>query len=217
MLRSGPVVALRELDTIAPGGLLERLYVRDDLLVTAQDLAGHTWWIPAEAVWLDADVARPPEHPRSIGLATATGRDRAVIAGLSDRLGWEAVQALERGDDLPPAIAVDEPVPADVVVLDGRLSHDVPTVVVVGADFVRWGAGATWDGAVRRAIFGDDGNPHLASELSQMVDQLALRALGVVAVDLDTPLLRRAGIIRCSVQLVASNGLGRAWYASTVD
>lgn len=217
MLRSGPVVALRELDTITPGGLLERLYVRNDLLVTAQDQAGHTWWIPAEAVWLDVDGPGHPEHPRSIGLATATSRERATVAGLSDRLGWEAVKAFERGDDLPPAIAVTEPVPSDVVVLDGRLAHDVPTVVVMGADFVRWAAGSTWDGAVRRALYGDDGNPNLAAELSQMVDLLAVRSLGIVAVDLDTPLLRRAGIVRCSVQLVASNGSGRAWYAPTVD
>lgn len=217
MMRSGPVVALRELDTVRPGGLLERLYVRNHLLVTAEDQAGHTWWIPAEAVWLDADGANHPEHPRPIGLATATSRERATVAGLSDRLGWEAVTAFERGDDLPPAIAVTEPVPSDVVVLDGRLAHDVPTVVVVGADFVRWAAGSSWDGAVRRALYGDDGTPNLADELSHMVDSLARRALGIVTVDLDTPLLRRAGIVRCSVQLVASNGSGRAWYAPAVD
>jgi hypothetical protein len=146
-------------------------------------------------------------------MATAATQERAIVAGLSDRLGWEAAVELERGTDLPPALGVSQPV-ADsgsgtVLVLDGRLGHSVPTVVLLGADFVRWGAGATWDGAVRRALYGDDGNPSVDLELVAMTEMLGTRGLGVVAVDLDTPLLRRAGIVRTSVQLIAANVLGR--------
>ena len=210
-------MAIRERDTVALGSLRERWYVGGDLLVSALDSDGHTWWIPADAVWIDSDGVSHPEHPRPVGLATAPDRDRALLAGLSDRLGWEAVLEFERGGNLPPALGLDEPVPDHVVVLDGRLGHDVPTVVVMGADFVRWAAGSSWDGALRRALYGDHGHPDVSAELELMSGTLASRGLSVVAVDLDTPLLRRAGIVRCSVQLVASNGSGRAWYAAPVE
>ena len=193
MLRSGPIVALRERDTVALGSLQERGYVTGDLLVTSRDLAGESWWVPAESVWVDADAIGHPEHPRATGLATAINRDQAVLTGLSDRLGWEAVLEFERGTDLPPALAVAEAVPDHVVVLDGRLGHDVPTVVVMGPDFVRWGAGSTWDGAVRRALYGDAGNPSVSAELRHVTSVLGSRGLGVVAVDLDTPLLAAFG------------------------
>jgi len=201
LLRSGPVVALRQRDTIALGALRDRLLVAGDRLVAGHGLDGQTWWLPGDAVWLDADAPDHPEHPRPTGLATATSREHAIVAGLSDRLGWEAVLELERGGQLPAA-DVDTDLCGAVEVLDGRLGHDVPVVVVIGQDFVRWAAGATWDGAVHRALYGDEGNDKVAIELAEMADTLDRSGLGVVVVDLDTPLLRRAGITRCSAQLV---------------
>ena len=88
-----PIVALHERDTVALGSLQERGYVTGDLLVTSRDLAGESWWVPAESVWVDADAIGHPEHPRATGLATAINRDQAVLTGLSDRLGWEAVSS----------------------------------------------------------------------------------------------------------------------------
>ena len=149
-------------------------------------------------------AAGHPEHPLPVGLATAATRDGALIAGLSDRLGWEAVLEFERGTDLPRAEALADFTDENVVILDGRLGHDVPTVVVLGRDMVRWGAGSTWYGAMRRAMYGDDGNPDVGQELPELCAMLARSGLGVAAVDLDSPLLRRAGIARCSVQIVVS-------------
>ena len=86
--------------------------------------------------------------------------------------------------------------------LDGRLGHDVPTVVVLGDDFVRWGAAATWSTAVHRALYGDDGSIAVERELADMATVLRRGGLDVVGVDLGTDLLRRAGVVRRSVQLV---------------
>jgi hypothetical protein len=140
-----------------------------------------------------------------VGLATARTQERAYAAGLSDRLGWEAVLVFERGGHLP----VVEPSPAPaatngtrLVVLDGRLGHDVPTVVVLGDGMVRWGAGATWSSAVHRALFGHDGSLPVEAELAEMLDVLAEAGLGVVGVDLGTAVLSRADVVRRSVQLV---------------
>jgi len=204
VVRNGPVVALRQRSTIALGALSARTAARGDRLVTAHDQAGHAWWIPADVVWSDADGASHPERPFAVGLATAPTRERALLAGLSDRLGWEAVLEFERGRDLPAATALDDFTDDNVVVLDGRLDHDVPTVVVLGRDMVRWGAGATWHGAMRRAMYGDDGSLDLGHELPDVCGLLARGGLGVAAVDLDSPLLRRAGIARCSVQIVSN-------------
>ena len=95
----------------------------------------------------------------------------------------------------------------NAIVLDGRLGHDVPTVVVLAADMVRWGAAATWDGAMRRAMYGDDGNPDARRELAELCELLGGR-----------PRRRRcrprhagcsrAGIARCSVQIVDGRRLG---------
>jgi hypothetical protein len=175
-----------------------------DRLVTAHDEQGQGWWISAEAVWSDSNAAGHPEHPLAIGLATASTRDVAMVTGLSDRLGWEAVLEFERGTDLPRAEALADFSDDNVVFLDGRLGHDVPTVVVLGREMVRWGAAATWYGAMRRAMYGDDGNSDVGGELPQLCEILGRSGLGVAAVDLDSPLLRRAGIARCSVQIVAS-------------
>jgi hypothetical protein len=202
--RGNHVVALRHRPVVGLGSLLDRATVAGERLVTADDLAGRSYWIAADAVWSDADHAARPQHPRPVGLATAPTRERAFGVGISDRLGWEAVLAFERGEDLPQV----EAVPAEgsdcdrFVVLDGRLGHDVPTAVVLGDDFVRWGAAATWSTALHRALYGDDGSIAVERELADMAMALRRGGLDVVGVDLGTDLLRRAGVVRCSVQLV---------------
>lgn len=203
VMRRGPVVALRQRATIALGALADRSRSVGDRLVTAHDHSGQTWWIPADAIWSDSENDGHPENPRPVGLATASTRERAMVAGLSDRLGWEAVLEFERGRDFPAATALAEFTDENVMILDGRLDHDVPTVIVLGRDMVRWGAGATWYGAMRRAMYGDDGSLDISHELPELCGMLAQSGLGVAAVDLDSPLLRRAGIARCSVQVVS--------------
>lgn len=202
VVRNGPVVALRQRPTLALGALAARTIVSGDRLVTAHDEAGQASWIPAEVVWSDADTAGRLENPFAVGLATAPSRPRALVAGLSDRLGWEAVLEFERGRELPLATALADAAGDNLVILDGRLDHDVPTVVVLGPDLVRWGAASTWHGAMRRALYGDDGSLDLGHELPELCVMLGGSGLGMAAVDLDSPLLRRAGIARCSVQLV---------------
>ena len=203
VVRHGPVVALRQRAVLELGTLEDRTVVDGDRLVTAHDEDGQAVWISAQAVWSDAHGAGHPEKPLPIGLATASTREAALVKGLSDRLGWEAVLEFERGTDLPRAEALADFADDNVVILDGRLGHEVPTVVVLGREMVRWGAGATWYGAMRRAMYGDDGNLDQGRELPEMCATLARSGLGVAAVDLDSPLLRRAGVARCSVQIVA--------------
>ncbi len=204
--RRGPVVALRQRPVVALGALLERSTIAGERLVTAHDVAGRACWIPADAVWSDADNSERPQRPRPVGLATAPTRERALGVGISDRLGWEAVLAFERGEQLPSVEAeAGRETSGDhdrLVVLDGRLGHDVPTVVVLGDDFVRWGAAATWSTAVHRALYGDDGSIAVERELADITAILARDGLDLATVDLGTALLRRAGVIRCSVQLV---------------
>ena len=204
VVRHGPVVALRQREVVALGALEDRSPAVGDRLVTAHDENGQALWIAAATVWSDSErVDQHPENPQPIGLATSGSRESALVKGLSDRLGWEAVLEFERGTDLPRAEALADFADDNVVILDGRLGHDVPTVVVLGRDMVRWGAGATWYGAMRRAMYGDDGNLDVDRELPELCAILARSGLGVAAVDLDSPLLRRAGIARCSVQIVA--------------
>ena len=88
------------------GALEDRTPAAGDRLVTAHDEQGQAWWIAASAVWSDADGSGHPENPLPIGLATAATREEALVAGLSDRLGWEAVLEFERGPDLPVAEAL---------------------------------------------------------------------------------------------------------------
>jgi hypothetical protein len=204
------VVALRQRQAVALGCLAGRAVVDGDRLVSAEDDSGQLWWIPAAAVWCDADVDSHPEQPRPVGLAMAATREAALVKGLSDRLGWEAVLALERGD-LPVAEGVGTPL-NNAVVLDGRLGHDVPTVVVLAAETVRWGAASTWDGALRRALYGDDAEVDPAVELSDLCALLG-DDLGVAGVDLGTPVLSAAGVVRCSVQLVVGDATVRSWDA----
>jgi hypothetical protein len=145
-------------------------------------------------------------------LATAPTLEAATVKGLSDRLGWEAVLEFERGGDLPDANTLVPPT-TNAIVLDGRLGHDVPTVVILAADTVRWGSGSTWDRALRRALFGVDADADAAHELKELGDLVLTAGLDVVTVDLGTPLLRAAGVVRCSVQLLAGNASVRSWDA----
>jgi hypothetical protein len=217
LMRGGHVVALRQRRTIALGSLADRALVTGDRLVTAHDEAGHTWWIPADAVWSDCDTRSEPDHPRPIGVATAATRESALIKGLSDRLGWEAVLELERGHELPAATSRLAAPVINALVLDGRLGHDVPTVVVLAAETVRWGAGSTWDGAVRRALYGDDAETDARQECRDVSAILGPCGLGVAAVDLGSEVLSTAGVVRCSVQLVARDGAVRSWDADVVN
>jgi hypothetical protein len=213
LLGGGSVVALRQLRAIALGALAERGVLAGERLVTAHDAAGHSRWVTAEAVWSDATRSAHPEHPRPIGLATASTREAALVKGVSDRLGWEAVLEFERGTELPEASAVTGSSGTNAIVLDGRLGHHVPTVVVLGADTMRWGAGSTWNGAMRRALYGEDPGTDSASELGGLCDLLAADGLALASVDLGTPRLRAAGVVRCSVQIVAGDGSVRSWDA----
>lgn len=212
----GAVVALRKRPVVAMGALANRESLRSQRLVSAQDLAGNAWWIPAEAVWSDADGALQPQHPRPVGLAVGRNRDVAVLAGLSDRLGWEATVELQRGRSLPVLDLDGHRVEA--VVYDGRLRHDIPTVVVIGPDIVLWGAGSTFPAAYHRALYGDDGAVGNRDELESLGLLLADIGLAVAAVDLGTPVIRRAGVARYSVQLaMSSHESGRPWDASPIN
>jgi hypothetical protein len=186
-------------------------------LVTATDVAGHSWWLPAASVWFDADLPEGPEHPRPIGLATGSTRDAALLKGVSDRLGWEAVLEFERGRDLSAAPMFDGTPIGQAIVLDGRLGHAVPTVLVLGADTIRWGAGATWEGAWRRALYADDPSADPGMELDKVAELLAAAGVAVAGVDLGTPRLSRAGVARWSAQLVVGDGSVRSWDAPRVD
>ena len=148
-------------------------------------------------------MARPtaPEQPRPIGLAVAATREAALVKGLSDRLGWEAVLEFEQRGDLPVATAAGQAVP-NAIVLDGRLDHDVPTVVVLGADTMRWGAAATWPGAIRRALFGEDPHADPVDELDGPRRTARRRRLGGrQRRPRDHPVEHGRGVHRCSVQL----------------
>jgi hypothetical protein len=214
----GPIVALRRRPVIAMGALLERGEIDSPRLVSAVDLAGRPWWIPADAVWSDADVSIQPQHPRPTGLATGRTRESALLAGLSDRIGWEAVLEYERGRNLPALEGALVSGAEDLLVLDGRLGHDIPTVVIVSHDMVRWAAASTWAGALHRGLYGDDGNADDTDELATLVQLLGRRGIAAVAVDLATPLIRAAGVVRYSVQLLApDDDPGRQWDAPSVD
>lgn len=202
----GTVAPLRRRAAVALGGLVERRPTPGGHLVTARDNGGAAWWIPAAAVWSDTAAGR--EHLRATGLATARSWAATTVAGLSDRLGWEAVLHIEAGGDLNPVPAelVDgsEVDAAQVVVLDGRLGHTIPTVVVLGPDVTRWGAGATWDRALRRALYGPPGGDDLAGELRTLAAALVEDGLRPVTVDVGSERLRDHGIIRGSVQLLVA-------------
>jgi len=141
-----------------------------------------------------------------------------VLAGLSDRLGWEANEARESGRDLPVLDGIGDARAQGLTVYDGRLDHGIPTVVVVGDTFVRWGSGSTLTSAYRRALYGDKGTTGHDVELEDLRWLLSAQGLDVVAVDLGTPVIRRAGVVRYSVQLTTpSHEPGRSWDADPVN
>ena len=197
----GAVIALRHRRVVELGALGVRGELDGDRLVSARDLSNSPWWIPASSVWSDVESDGRPEHPRSVGMATDRNYARAVLTGVSDRLGWEALQAYEHGEVLVPLDVADPSTQA--VVYDGRLGHDVPTVLVIGERFIRWGAGATVASAYRRAMFGDRGTIDAERELADIALVLASARIDIGVVDLGTALMRRVGIARVSVQLLA--------------
>lgn len=200
---TGSVTVLRRRPVVPVGALGSGATVLGRRLVGARDLHDAHWWVPATAVWSDAEDHERPERPWHVGLATDRSWSRAVLTGLSSRLGWEARIAHERGDELPVLTGVD---PCDVVTAyDGRLGHDVPTVHLASVNVTRGGAGATVESAYHRALFGDLGTPEVAAERELADVQLVLADAGlhVAVVDLGTSLLRRAGVARVSVQLMA--------------
>jgi hypothetical protein len=214
----GSVIAFRTRPVVALGSLLDRVVIERQPLVSAQDLLGRSWWIAADAVWSDVDGGHQPQHPWHIGLAAGTSREVALLAGLSDRLGWEANEVRESGRTLPVLDGIADACAQGLTVYDGRLDHRVPTVVIVGDTFVRWGSGSTLTGAYRRALYGDRGTTGHEVELEDLRWLLSVEGLDVVAVDLGTPVIRRAGVARFSVQLTTpSHDPGRSWDADPVN
>jgi hypothetical protein len=209
---NGPVAALRRRPVVALGSLVERLMLDTPRLVSAVDLSGRAWWIPAVAVWADADNGGQPQHPRAIGLASGRSREAAVLAGLSDRLGWEANAARERGRVLPELDDVGVDHGDGTTVYDGRLGHGIPTVVVVRDAVALWGAGSTFAAAYHRALFGHQGSTGPTGELDMLRAWLTAVGLDVVVVDMGSPVIEQAGVQRLQVQLLASSyERGRPW------
>ncbi len=196
------VRVLRRRASVPVGGLGLGTVIHGRRLVRARDLDDAPWWVPARTVWSDAEEREHPEHPSFVGLATDRSWTRAVLTGLSDRLGWEARQVFEAGGTLARLDGVGPLGPSTVY--DGRLGHEVPCVLVVSEQAVRWGAGVTTETAYRRALFGDQSRSEddAARELADLRLLLNDVDLEVVVVDLGTALLRRAGVARVSVQLV---------------
>jgi hypothetical protein len=198
----GAVTVLRRRSAVPMGGLGDGDLVAGRRLVGARDLDDAPWWIPATVAWSDAEDAIRPEHPRPAGLAHDRSWSRAVLTGLSDRLGAEARVALERGETLA---TIDGIAPSgSATVYDGGLGHDLPCVLIVSDKVIRGGAGITVESAYRRALFGDQGlsEDEVARELADMQLVLADAGLDVAVVDLGTTMLRRAGFARVSVQLM---------------
>jgi hypothetical protein len=200
---AGNVRVLRRRALVPIGGLVTGTLVDGRRLVRARDLDDAPWWVSARGVWSDAEELERPEHPSCVGLATDRSWVRAVLAGLSDRLGWEARRAFEAGETLARLDGVG-PV-GGATVYDGRLGHDVPCVLVVSEQAIRWGAGLTIESAYRRALFGDHSlsDEDAARELADLRLLLNDAGLEVAVVDLGTTLLRRAGVARVSVQLMS--------------
>ena len=198
----GDVTVLRRRSTIPMGGLADRELTSGRRLVQARDLDDAPWWVPAVDVYSDAEDHAHPEHPRSVGMEHDFSWSRAVLRGLSGRLGWEAARAVDAGATVRRLTGVG-PVGASVV-YDGRLGHDVPCVVIESDQAIRWGAGTTFDSACRRALYGDQGlsNEDVGRELADLRLVLATAGLDVAVVDVGTSVLRKAGVFRVSVQLM---------------
>lgn len=212
------LAGLRRRDAYTLGGFAGRQVENGDRLVPGVDLAGQYWWLPAAAVWADAELGEALTHPHPVGLAVDTDWDRAVLAGLSDRLGWEGVVVHDAlgGLELVDPDAIDDPallaeltelgVAAELTVHSALAVTGVPTVVITAPGVLRWGAGATWAAALRRALFGavtiDTPGTPPSVELRRLAARLAGVEVDVVAVDIGTQTLQAAGITRCSVQLI---------------
>jgi hypothetical protein len=214
----GPVVALRRRPVVALGSLDQRITLNASRLVSAVDLGGKAWWVPAAAVWPDGGREGQPQRPLAIGLAAGRGWEITVLAGLSDRLGWEANVARQRGRELPVLGELSGSHGDGTTVYDGRLGHDVPTVVVVKDSVALWGAGSTFAAAHHRAMFGDHAAVGHPGELGLLGDLLTLAGLDVAVVDLGTPVFKRVGVERLQVQLLApSHVAGRPWDADPMN
>jgi hypothetical protein len=210
------VIAFRRRRVVALGALASRRELDGERLVSAYDLAERPWWIPAASVWSDTDQDGRPEHPWYVGLATDTSWHLAVLSGLSDRLGWEAKQALDSGRRLARLDGVEPGVRGTV--WDGRLGHDVPTVVITNDNVERWGAGVSVGSAYHRALYGGQGTVDASRELADIELVLAASGIDVGVVDLATPLMARAGVARVSVQLLAStHDPVRRWDAAPLE
>jgi hypothetical protein len=199
--RRGQVVPLHQRPAIAHGGLSGRALINGQRQVQAIDTHQASCWVDATAVWTDGETSRPTQLT-PIGLASASTWDQALITGISDRIGWEAATAWEDGLDLPAAPFLEHKASSRLVLLDGRLGHQLPTVVAVSETSVRWGAGATWDAALGRALYGT-GWPTDKSELALIDCILAGAHLGIAAVDIGSALLNVNHLSRLSVQLTA--------------
>ena len=143
-------------------------------LVTADDLTGRAYWIPADAVWSDADHAERPQHPRPVGLATARhagagvrsraqrparlgGRPR-LRAGRSPAAGRDGAGAGRRRR--PPGRARR---PAGARRPDrGRARRRLRPL----------GGGGDLVDRVHRALYGDDGSIAVERELAEITTAL---------------------------------------------
>lgn len=142
-----------------------------------------------------------PSALQRVGVAVADRRDRATLQGVSDRLGWEAAVAWGLGVDLPTVQIVSA---GTASVLDGRLGHNVATVVVVAEHMVRWAAGSTWEHALQRAMYSPrtPGRDGVHAELQSIADVLDEAGLSVGALDVGTEVLRSSGVYRLRVHLL---------------
>jgi hypothetical protein len=205
--RRGQVVPLHQRPAIAHGGLCDRVLLNGQRQVPAVDAHQASCWIDATAVWYDGEHGQPSQLT-PIGLAVSTSWEQALITGISDRIGWEAAKAWEDGLDLPAAPFLEHIASERLVLLDGRLGHRLPTVVAVSETTVRWGAGATWDAALGRALYGT-GWPTDKSELALIDCILAGAHLGIAAVDIGSALLSVNHLSRVSVQLTSRDDASR--------
>ena len=183
--------------------LVERDRLDSPRLVSAVDLGGRAWWIPAAAVWSDADGDAQPQHPRAIGLAAGRSREVAVLAGLSDRLGLG-------GQRRPGSAAASCPSWTASASTTGTARSSTTAASVTTSRPWSW-SGTPWPcGApgrrsprrYHRALFGDHGHrrprPVSWTMLRRLLDR---RGLDVVAVDLGTPADRAGRCGALSVQL----------------
>ena len=99
-----------------------------------------------------------------------------MLAGLSDRLGWEANAGPGARREPCPSWTTSAWTMGDgTTVYDGRLGHDIPTVVVVRDAVALWGAGSTFAAAYHRALFGDHGTVGPTGELDDAAGLLDRR------------------------------------------